>query len=90
MIRSPLTAHRAVPPAPPDRGKLWLDSEISDAFFKGLPGIKNKLNWVRRRFPRESRIQLGRHAAWYESDIRAFIESLRGRIAKSPSGRGKA
>ena len=64
--------------APPtDRGRLWYDFEIPEEFFRGLPGIQKKVRWVREHLPRHSRIRIGQKSAWYESDIRAFLESRR-------------
>lgn len=62
---------------PPDRGRLWYDFEIPDAFLAGLPGIEQKVRWIREHLPRESRIRIGQKSAWYEADIRAFLESRR-------------
>lgn len=62
---------------PPDRGRLWYDFEIPEAFLAGLPGIEQKVRWIREHFPRESRIRIGQKSAWYEADIRAFLESRR-------------
>lgn len=67
------------PAAPPDRGQLWYDDEIPNQFLKGLPGIKNPVGWVRRNFPKSKRIKIGQRSAWYESDIRAHLDSLRGK-----------
>ena len=62
---------------PPDRGRLWYDFEIPNAFLAGLPGIEQKVRWIREHLPRESRIRIGQKSAWYEADIRAFLESRR-------------
>jgi hypothetical protein len=70
-----------IPQAPPDRGQLWFDDEIPKQFLKDLPGIKHKPEWVRRNFPKDKRIKIGQRSAWYESDIRAHLDSLRGKVA---------
>ncbi|HEU4629835.1 MAG TPA: hypothetical protein VFS08_08805, partial [Gemmatimonadaceae bacterium] len=62
---------------PPDRGRLWYDFEIADAFFRGLPGIALKVRWVREHLPRGARIKIGRHSAWYEYDVLAYLEAAR-------------
>jgi hypothetical protein len=67
---------RVTAPAP-DRGRLWYDFEIPDAFLAGLPGIEQKVRWIREHLPRESRIRIGQKSAWYEADIRAFLENRR-------------
>lgn len=68
-----------VPPAPPDRGELVYDTEIPDRFFKGLPGIKHPVAWVRRNLPKETRIRIGQHSCWYVQDVEAYIRSLKGK-----------
>ena len=65
---------------PPDRGRLWYDFEIPDEFFRGLPGIEQKVRWVREHLPKDTRIRIGQKSAWYESDIRAFLESRRAAV----------
>jgi hypothetical protein len=71
-------AQHGVPPIPfPDRGRLWYDFEIAKEFFQDLPGIERKVRWVREHLPRETRIKIGQKSAWYETDIRAFLESQR-------------
>ena len=65
---------------PPDRGRLWYDFEIPDEFFRGLPGIEQKVRWVREHLPKETRIRIGQKSAWYEADIRAFLESRRAAV----------
>jgi hypothetical protein len=67
---------RVTAPAP-DRVRLWYDFEIPDAFLAGLPGIEQKVRWIREHLPRESRIRIGQKSAWYEADIRAFLENRR-------------
>ena len=62
---------------PPDRGTLWYDHQIADQFLGGLPGIANKLRWVRQHLPRASRLKFGRQTAWYETDIRVWLEEQR-------------
>lgn len=64
-----------IPAPPPDRGQLFYDNEIADAFFKGLPGIKDKTGWVRRHLPRSKRLKIGASSAWYEREINEWIES---------------
>lgn len=61
---------------PPDRGRLYYDHEIPDAFFGGLPKITDKVRWVRSHLPRATRVKIGRDSAWYEADIRAYIGAL--------------
>ncbi|HEU4628529.1 MAG TPA: hypothetical protein VFS08_02255 [Gemmatimonadaceae bacterium] len=61
---------------PPSKGRLYYDFEIPDAFLEGLPGIKNKVRWVREHLPRATCKKIGRQSAWYEADIRAFVDSL--------------
>lgn len=65
---------------PPDRGRLWYDFEIPDEFFRGLPGIEQKVRWVREHLPKETRIRIGQKSAWYEADIRVFLESRRAAV----------
>lgn len=65
---------------PPDRGRLWYDFEIPDEFFRGLPGIEQKVRWVREHLPKDTRIRIGQKSAWYEADIRAFLESRRAAV----------
>lgn len=62
---------------PPDRGRLWYDIEIPDQFLGGLPGIVKKVRWVRQHLPRATGIRIGRQTAWYETDIRAWLEDRR-------------
>lgn len=70
-----LAAGANTPVAPPaDKGRLYYDYEIPDAFFGGLPRIGNKVRWVREHLPRASRIKIGRDSAWYERDIREHLE----------------
>jgi hypothetical protein len=82
--RRPLAISPAAPRAPlappPARGRLWYDHEIPDQFFNGLPGIGNKVRWVREHLPRATRIKIGRMSAWYEADIVAYLEQERGRV----------
>lgn len=68
---------------PPDRGRLWYDHQIADEFLGGLPGIVNKLRWIRQHLPRGSRLKIGRQAAWYDADIRAWLEAQRSGERKS-------
>jgi len=78
--RRDLAVHRGgdTPPiAPPPSGKLWYDHQIPDEFFSGLPGITQKVRWVREHLPRGKRIKIGGASAWYEADIIAYIESQR-------------
>jgi hypothetical protein len=63
--------------APQDRSRMWYDFEIPAEFYKGLPGIKNKVRWVREHLPRAKRIKIGQRSAWYERDILEHIESER-------------
>ena len=65
------------PVQPPDKGRLYYDFEIPDAFLNGLPNVQDKLRWVRANLPRETRIRIGRQSAWWEADVRAYLESLR-------------
>ena len=62
---------------PPDRGRLWYDDQIADQFLGGLPGIANKQRWVREHLPRAGRLRIGRHSAWYENDILAWLDGRR-------------
>jgi hypothetical protein len=71
-------ASHTAPPAPPDRGPLIYDKHIVDRYFLGLPNVKNKVRWVREHLPPSTRVTIGRYSAWYERDILAYIESLRG------------
>ena len=64
----------ATPVEAPQKGKLVYDEQIPDAFLGGLPGIEDKVRWVRRHLPKEKRIKIGRASAWWESDIRAWLE----------------
>ncbi len=75
--RNPILA--SIPPAPPDRGRLWYDFEIPKQFLNDLPGIGNKAGWVRRNFPADTRIKIGKASAWYESDVVAAIAGRRGK-----------
>jgi hypothetical protein len=63
---------------PQNRGQLWYDDQIAEEFFVGLPGIANKVRWVREHLPRETRVKVGRRSAWYASDILAWLEARRG------------
>lgn len=82
MTKRPLsiepTATRTPPAPPPNRGRLWYDFEIPDQFLNGLPGIGQKVRWVRAHFPRDSRIKIGQASAWYEADILVHLERERG------------
>lgn len=60
-----------------DRGRLWYDFEIPDRFFNGLPGIGQKVRWVREHLPRQTRIKIGQKSAWYEADVLAFMDRQR-------------
>ena len=62
---------------PPDRGQLWYDDQIAAQFLGGLPGIGNKVRWIRQHLPKALGIKIGRHTAWYETDIRAWLEEQR-------------
>lgn len=80
--RRPALALATTPPtdpleAPPSRGRLWYDFQIPNEFFGGLPGIEQKVRWVREHLPREKRVKIGRYSCWYETDISAYIESQR-------------
>lgn len=70
------------PVAPPDRGELVPEIEIPARYFNDLPGIKNKIRWVRSHLPAGTRIVMGHSSSWYESDILAYRESLRGAKAR--------
>jgi hypothetical protein len=89
MSRRPLAITPATPRAPitppPARGRLWYDHEIPEQFFNGLPGITNKVRWVREHMPRAARIKIGRWSAWYEADILAYLEQERGRAPQAAS-----
>lgn len=69
---------RAVPHAPPDRGPLVYDKDIAARYFDGLPGVKNKVRWIRQNLPAASKVTIGRQSAWYERDILMYLDSLRG------------
>lgn len=71
-----------VPQPPPERGPLVYDTDIPALYFDGLPGIKNKVRWIRKHLPSASRISIGRRSAWYERDILTYLESLRGAKAR--------
>jgi hypothetical protein len=75
-----LLGSNAVMPPPPDRGRLWYDFEIPDAFLSGLPGIGQKVRWIREHLPQDTRIRVGQKSAWYEADIRAFLEGRRSAV----------
>lgn len=75
--RARVTQHSGAPLPPPDRGRLWYDFEIPREFFQGLPGIERKIRWIREHLPKETRIKIGQKSAWYDSDIRAFLEHQR-------------
>lgn len=68
----------AAPVTPPAKGRLFYDFQIPDAFFGGLPQSTAKVRWIREHLPHETRILIGRHSAWYEADILAYIASLQG------------
>lgn len=68
---------------PPDRGPLWYDHQIADQFLGGLPGITNKVRWIRQHLPKSLGIRFGRQTAWYETDIRAWLEEQRSGRRKS-------
>lgn len=65
--------------APVERGRLWYDFQIPDEFLGGLPGIGNKVRWVREHLPRATRVKVGRASAWYARDVENYIESQTGR-----------
>lgn len=67
--------------APIDRGRLWYDYEIPDAFYNGLPRIKEKVRWVRSHLPRAKRHKIGRDSAWYEADIREHMAQQAGQAS---------
>lgn len=69
---------KKIPPAPADRGRLWYDFQIPDRFLEGLPKIKNKVAYVRKHFPRATRIRIGKDSAWREQDIIEHIDKSRG------------
>jgi hypothetical protein len=80
--RPALAVHRTdvatpITPPPAGRGRLWYDFQIPEEFFAGLPGIGDKIGWVRRHLPRAKRMKIGGKSAWYERDILDFIESQR-------------
>lgn len=77
-ILAPDGSSPGAPVAPPTRGKLFYDFEIPDAYLGGLPGITNKIRWVREHLPRATRVQIGRASAWYESDVLAYLATLQG------------
>ena len=64
---------------PPDRGPLWYDNQIADRFLGGLPGITDKVRWVRVHLPKGMGIKIGRQTAWFETDIVAWLEDCRTR-----------
>jgi hypothetical protein len=68
-------------PDPLNRGRLYYDYQIPDAFFGGLPRIGSKVRWVREHLPRETRVKIGRDSAWYEADILIFLERQRKAMA---------
>lgn len=67
--------------APVERGRLVYDFQIPDAFLGGLPGVRDKVRWVRTHLPRDQRVKVGRASAWYESTILAYIASQTGTAA---------
>ena len=72
---NPIRERAPVPAPPPDRGQLFYDDEIADAFFKGLPGIGDKAGWVRRHFPKSKAIKIGKRSAYWERDINQWIDA---------------
>jgi hypothetical protein len=81
-IASRLTQRAShMPPELLNRGRLYYDYQIPDAFFGGLPRIGNKVRWVREHLPRETRVKIGRDSAWYEADIFTFLERQRKAMA---------
>lgn len=72
-----------IPAPPPDRGRLWYDHEIPGQFLHDLPGVKDKVRWVREHFPRATRVKIGRPSAWYEKDIVAHLANARGGSVRS-------
>lgn len=74
----PAKQEGGIPSPPPDRGRLWYDREIPAQFLGDLPGVKNKVRWVREHFPRASRVRIGQASAWYEKDIVAHMAAARG------------
>lgn len=87
--KRPLSITPAAPRAPltppPNRGQLWYDFQIPDQFLGGLPGIGNKVRWIRAHLPRATRVKIGQVSAWYESDIVAYLEQERGRAPQAAS-----
>ena len=70
---NPIRERAPVPTPPPDRGQLFYDDEIPDAFFKGLPGIKEKTRWVRSHLPRSKALRIGAKSAWWQRDVEQWI-----------------
>lgn len=67
--------------APVERGRLYYDHQIPDAFLGGLPGVGNKVRWVREHLPRATRVKVGRASCWYERDIIAYLDAQTGTAA---------
>ena len=38
------------------------------------------VRWIREHLPQETRIRVGQKSAWYEADIRAFLEGRRSAV----------
>ena len=63
------------PPSPPARGRLLFTDEVRSEFFRDRVSAW----WVRRNVAPDQKIRLGHSTcAWYEEDVRAWIEARRG------------
>ena len=61
---------------PPNRGRLLYVDDVRTEIFRG----KKTAWWVRHNVAPDKKIRIGRDCAWYESDVYAWLESLRSRV----------
>lgn len=67
------------PVTPPDRGRLIQAGEIIRRYFADFDDVPDE-EWVRATVPHKLKLS-HRKVAWYERDVEAWLESLRGESA---------
>jgi hypothetical protein len=60
-------------PALADRGRLLFAEDVSREIFGGRKSVW----WVTHNLPKDGRLKVGRHVAWFENDIRTWLETRR-------------